>query len=451
MILMMKAQKAILSLFQTEVLIDSSAVWNYLQLFSDKQYVSINIDIPVKHSQYNIEKHNGNTYLIYNTLFSSMITLSDSEFIQYKNLNFSDLDIVEALIDNGFMIPEFINEFERYEYYRHELEDKYSSSAHYTIALTTKCNARCIYCYEEGIDQYDMSFETAEKLANLLCQSEKEINITWFGGEPLIKTDLIGVITEILHKNDKAFKSDIITNGSLLTESMIQDKFQKWGVEFVQITLDGMAEEYLRRKCYYRNKKDVFEAVIKNIDSLIESGIYVDVRLNTDSENREECMKVTEYLKNRCSSNPYLNVYPSFLSGKSRGLVECERINYTDAIYKIYPPESGLLKSVPKITPCFFQQEGAFVIDTDGSILCCDRDIGKRHTKIADIDKITNFDLLKKPTNIIPVVRNQCKHCVYYPKCGGGCSAAYSSQNSQDACFMEKYKIECLLNKIIKF
>ena len=43
----------------------------------------------------------------------------------------------------------------------------------------------------------------------------------------------------------------------------------------------------------------------------------------------------------------------------------------------------------------------------------------------------------------------ECRECVYYPKCGGGCRAAYSFKNKYDACFMDRYKTDFWINKII--
>lgn len=49
----------------------------------------------------------------------------------------------------------------------------------------------------------------------------KPIDITWFGGEPLLKTDLIERITNQLKANHKDFQAEIITNGSLLTDDIL--------------------------------------------------------------------------------------------------------------------------------------------------------------------------------------------------------------------------------------
>ncbi len=452
MIVMLKAQKAVLSLFQKKQMIPEENAWNYLQNFTEEQYQPVTVDIPMKHSIYNIAKHKGHTYLLYNTLFNSMMTMSEHEFRQYEKIQFSDLSLVEAFTDNGFLLPEFTDEYQRYDYYQGILNNQLQDYMHYTIALTSRCNARCIYCYEEGVPQFDMSLETAEKFTEMLCKSEKQIDITWFGGEPLLKTDLIQYITQTLHKNNKPFDSGIITNGSLLTEHMIASQFPEWGISWVQISLDGMKDEYLRRKCYYSSRTDIFEHVISNIESLVKQGISVSVRLNMDAANSKECIEVAGYLKEKFSETQYLIAYPAFLEDAANALNDdTQRFSYSGQVYQLYPPGNSLLTNIPKINNCYFQQQGAFVIDTDGSILCCERDIGRQKTKIASLQTITALDTLHKSRASFPAVRERCRTCAYYPKCSGGCFAAYGSSCQYDACFMEKYKVEYLLNKMIDF
>ena len=452
MIVMMKASKAVLALFQSKQLIPEEKAWEYLQTFSDEQYQPISVDVPMKHSIYNISKHKGKTYLLYNTLFNSMITLSDSEFQQYEEIQFSDLTMVETLTDNGFLLPKFIEEYQRYVYYQSILNNQLQDYMHYTLALTSRCNARCIYCYEEGVPQMDMSSETAEKFAELLCKSEKQIDITWFGGEPLLKTDLIQHITDRLHANRKQFDSGIITNGSLLTEDMITNLFPEWGISWIQISIDGMKNEYLRRKCYYSNRTDIFENLMLNIEYLLKNKISVSIRLNMDAANSEECIKAAKYLKEKFSNSPYLLAYPAFLEKAAYEISDdYQRFMYANQVYQLYYPGNGILTNIPKINSCYFQQQGAFVIDSDGSILCCERDIGRQKTKIASVQDIITLDTLHKPKSIFPETREQCQTCVYYPKCLGGCFATYDSSCQYDACFMEKYKVEYLLNKMIDF
>lgn len=450
MIEMLKANKAVLSLFQKKELTEN--VKEFLENFTDEEYCPLNIDVPLKHSMYNIVKHKGRTYIIYNTLFNSMITLSDAEYVQYENIRFEDLSLVEYFTDNGFIIPECVDEYHHYYAYKNILNNQYSSESHYTIVLTSKCNARCFYCYEEGVMQYDMSVETADRIAELFYASDKPINITWFGGEPLLKADIIDRITGILREKDREFTSDIITNGSLITEEMINVKFREWNIQWVQITLDGTKEEYMRRKCYYSNDADIYEKVLLNIDMMSKNDIPVSIRLNIDGDNALNCVSLSEYLKARYSDNKNISVYPAFLTDcGSHFNDESERLRYAGLIYDKYKPERSILSSIPKLNSCYYQQKCSFVIDADGSILCCERDVGRQKTKLATVYSIESLDTLYKPEKIFPETKKICQKCVYYPKCLGGCIATHSCKYEYDACFMERYKLEYLLDKIIDF
>lgn len=450
MILMTPADKCTLSLFQKRELLEKNEILEYINLFSKENFKPMAVDIKLKHSQYNIIKQKRKTYLLYNSLFNSMLTMSVHEFEQYKNIEFNDLSLVETFVDNGFLIPEYIDEFAHYNYYQENLNDLLPPDPHYTIVLTSKCNARCIYCYEEGIKQYDMSEECAGRIADVLLKSDKKIDITWFGGEPLLKTELIDIISDKLIAEGKEFKSGIITNGSLLTEDIILNCFPKWRIKWIQITIDGMNHEYAKRKCYYDTETDYFSKIMGILDILLNQDIVVNIRLNTDSENKQEIISTAEYLKNKYSSYDNLEVYPAFLSGDNNIITSMvDRNSFCSEIYRMFPPENGLIATTPRISACFFQQKGDFVIDTDGSILCCDRDVGKHRTKIADIFKAENFDELSKPEDVIPEVRKQCMKCPYYPKCSGGCRDAYKCRCVFDACFMDRYKLDFILDRII--
>ena len=132
MIVVMKASKAVLSLFQKRDLLDLTECVPYLENFSDAQYCRITVDVPMKHSQYNIVKSYDKTYIIYNTLFNSMITISETEYQQYREICFSELNLIGNLVDNGFLIPNFVDEYQYYAYYQDALKNVYHATEHYT-------------------------------------------------------------------------------------------------------------------------------------------------------------------------------------------------------------------------------------------------------------------------------------------------------------------------------
>lgn len=98
----------------------------------------------------------------------------------------------------------------------------------YVIHLTENCNLRCRYCYEDHYyskSNRDISFE------DIMCLIDREAEnntgncfITFYGGEPLLKKDLIYKTVQYAkgkHTNTK-FDFSMTTNGTLLDEAFVQ-------------------------------------------------------------------------------------------------------------------------------------------------------------------------------------------------------------------------------------
>ena len=93
----------------------------------------------------------------------------------------------------------------------------------YVIHLTNRCNLRCKYCYEHKCNQ-DISFENIKELIDYqISRKESSSFINFFGGEPLLKKDLIkDTINYIKAANtDTEFYYGMTTNGTLIDDDFI--------------------------------------------------------------------------------------------------------------------------------------------------------------------------------------------------------------------------------------
>jgi uncharacterized protein len=62
------------------------------------------------------------------------------------------------------------------------------------LILTDQCNLRCSYCFEKDKNPHNMSDETALAAVDFLMEESgpmKRVTILFFGGEPLLRFDLI--------------------------------------------------------------------------------------------------------------------------------------------------------------------------------------------------------------------------------------------------------------------
>jgi len=96
----------------------------------------------------------------------------------------------------------------------------------YTLCLTHQCNFRCAYCY---IDKRSgrMPIEVAERIVESIFASSsggEEIDIGFFGGEPLLEFDLLTKIVGLIETHPgyerNAVTLSVVTNGTVFSEDV---------------------------------------------------------------------------------------------------------------------------------------------------------------------------------------------------------------------------------------
>ena len=98
---------------------------------------------------------------------------------------------LSALVSDLFLVPEDEDEAVSYEKYSamfRAMRTNKKGYSSYTILPTTACNARCFYCFEEGMKFVTMSDETVSQTIEFIKKTRNPgnpVNFAWFGGEPL--------------------------------------------------------------------------------------------------------------------------------------------------------------------------------------------------------------------------------------------------------------------------
>lgn len=143
----------------------------------------------------------------------------------------------------------------------------------YTFHLTDKCNLNCKYCYEGEKGCNELSFDDIKLVLDREVKSgSKKCYITFFGGEPLLKKDLIYEVVnytkELEKDNDIEFSYGITTNGTLVDRTFIN--FVKKYDFFVGYSLDG--KEFTQDKNRVTYSGDgTFDIVSDNARELIKA------------------------------------------------------------------------------------------------------------------------------------------------------------------------------------
>ena len=396
-----------------------------------------------KKSQFNYVSHNKDSYVVYNTLYNSLTRLSDEEYAIYLSEQCNNSDITEQMIKQGIWVAKDIDEREQYNWYVDYANRYTCSKPHLTVTPTMECNARCFYCYEEGVRCGRMRQEECENIVRFLktLNCSQGIDITWFGGEPLMNQEWMNLFSDCLKAEKIEFSAFMITNGSLINDTTIDNMVDKWNIQDIQITLDGSYEEYSSRKRYIDQDASIYYKILRTVGKLSARGINVHLRMNIDRDNRDSVLKAAADINELFRENHKVNYYPAFLNGTDIPLTEKEKIEF---VKKMIENSQGkfdfneCLYRLPRTMACYYYQENAYAIDANGNVFTCEHSLGHERKSLGNVK--TEILISKRAQS---GKRKECQRCVFLPKCQGGCNDAL--EHGEVPCFIEKYIIKAYL------
>lgn len=369
--------------------------------------------------------------LIWNGMVRSLVMIRN---IEYKNAFSEDrCDYASFLMENYFIVPEEFDEKSFVDQYRLKrrpiITNNYlDTPKSYTILTTTKCNARCFYCYERtSKHKKHMDEETAEKVASYIIRNDigNFVSVGWFGGEPMFNQEIIELICNRLNAAGVNYNSSFVSNAYLFDEETIRKAKYEWKTNNIQITLDGTEDVYNKAK-NYTNIKDgsPFKKVIQNIKTFLDYDISVSIRLNCDLYNIKDLKNLVEFLHNEIGEHDLFSVYAFQIfeeEGKERtpeereelfkGIIEinelCEKYNM--GIYKNLHMD---IKSIH----CLVDSGDGIIIDPNGNFGVCEHYIDSGFFGHIDDPNTKNFEILKEWRNYTEA-EDICQDCSIYPSC----------------------------------
>lgn len=375
-------------------------------------------------SSYNFTQNNGSFVLVFNARTGAVVLF---DIVHYRLFVKQELhpSIRKQLFELGLYVKDEVDEYDEIINYCKTRVLK-SHLNKYRILTTTGCNAKCPYCYEKGIAIHTMSQEIANKVADFIISragNNGRIQIEWFGGEPLLNTPAIDIISNRIKKdkpNGVTFTSSIVTNASLITGSLMEKFSSEWNVKRIQITVDGVGEEYEKVKGL---GKDSFDHLVQVLSKLAELDISIDIRFNFDKENYHNIDSIARYFST-CSFKNKLSFYSAkiFSIDTRRGYYDLENEAIeVDSILHDYGLLTGL-QLVPKVfnTGCMAIYPAFFTIDPQGKLFKCDRRLLDKNS-IASVVSYSPESISVIDTNKYFIFDTRCKTCTLFPMCWGGC------------------------------
>lgn len=163
------------------------------------------------------------------------------------------------------------------------------------LSLTEQCNLRCTYCYYKESHagrvkvMGDEVMEAAIGLAvrRTVAFRQRRLNITFFGGEPLLRFDAIKRGVEYAKKvaSETAPQGFVVrfavnTNGTLLNDEIVD--FMKRENFQIFLSLDGSAERHniCRRQV---NGEGSFDLIARHIKTLVNTDVIVLAVITRDN------------------------------------------------------------------------------------------------------------------------------------------------------------------------
>jgi uncharacterized protein len=395
--------------------------------------------------------------IVYSTRTGTAILVTNEQAALIKQNTFFELPswLLDELVKAKIIVPEFENEFEIcLQENKNFLEDMQTLS--YTIQPTGNCQLGCSYCGQKHSNvkmNREVMDQVFQRIESFTANSRfKNLNVTWYGGEPLMASDEIIYLSDKLiglskEKNIK-YAADMITNGFTLSGPKLKTLIEDCKIKAYQVTLDGLPEYHDKSRPTKQNRGS-FQKIYSNIKELAfsplfeEHNIKLTIRLNINRFNADGVIPFIDFLHNEGLSEKASLDFQGIVDwGDNQA--SANSFNITEfATREIEWMVHGLNKGfdfdgiVPKrqYGVCMVVDKNSEVYDATGNIYpCYELPYTPRFEDGPDL--IGNLATPEKNKDLkdVPLrnwnenVRDQkygCNTCTYFPVCGGGCPKSW--------------------------
>lgn len=340
------------------------------------------------------------------------------------------------------------------------------------------CNLRCEYCFaakgDFGCGRMLMPFEVGKKAIDFLIEKSgprHNLELDFFGGEPLMNFDVVKKIVEYARKEEKKynknFRFTITTNGLLLDTEKIN--FINEQMSNVVLSLDGRKEVNDRLRVT-PNGKGCYDVILPKYQELVkgrkDKDYYVRgtfTKYNLDFTN--DVLKMAELGFQQLSIEPVVSDPNLEYSIKQEDL---------DTVFEEYEKLANEIIKRKKNGECFNFFHFMFDLDAgpcaikrlrgcscgneyvavtpQGDIYPCHQFVGEDKWKMGNIMQETFDSSIKDTFSQVNVYKkDKCKNCWAKFYCSGGCNAN-NWQYEKDllkphsiSCELERKRVECAI------
>ena len=247
-----------------------------------------------------------------------------------------DKGIFNRLIQRGYITGKSQEEeFAFLDKLCERLLEKSKKNISISFVITYNCNFRCEYCCERFIQNKGNAVlrrTITTEIVDAVFSQIEEFNasgkrvdsITLFGGEPLLPQN--ESIIRYICKKARLLEISIfcVSNGFFLKEYV--SLFKEYGVEKVQITLDGDRSEHNKRR-FLASGHGTYDTIIDSITYALSEGIHISLRANINKKNINQIKRLIDlYAEYKWTESEYFSGSMSIV-----GVEHVERVFVTCA------------------------------------------------------------------------------------------------------------------------
>lgn len=435
-----------------------------------------------KWSRYNIFETVGDATIIYNTRTSAIARI-ETEKISDIPVLFS-LDELPpeyvSLSKGGFLVRKEVNEAElvRKRYLAH-----YHRKNRLNLVLlpSETCNLCCPYCFIYKYAGSSMNEEIISSVVEFVKRKVEEreeakpfdLKISWYGGEPLLRPDLIYALMDRV--NDIYAKSALIKIQGLITTNGVNldrktfDRLVSCGVKKFQITFDG-GKEFHDKTRRFKDGRGSYDLIMRNLKSIVssEADFKMALRINFLRSSLPSVKPLIDDLLKIIGDDKRFSIYcrPVYdfetsrddikslegdIFGSEEGLQkQVDLMKYIDNERRFDDHGDETLLEIPRSIShwCHADNAYSFTIGSDGSIYRCDTLLGDPAYAVGHLKSdgtIENFDEASpwNKDNFSLKGFERCKECRLLPICLGACKRNIIEERN-GCIYTEKYIRELL-------
>lgn len=413
-----------------------------------------------------------NKVILFNAVSGEVVKLNKDLYTILSNQRFGeDVSFFKELKQKRFIVPIEQDEFKLLRYNEITAQQfKEPTLLSYVIAPTSSCNFRCVYCFEGNTHpNITMTSKTVNEVINfidgqlkILTQIE-DLHITWFGGEPLLSIDVLIVLGEkikfLAKKYNIKFQSTLVTNGVLFSRKNMLKLKESCNLISAQITLDGMLDNYCKKK---NATSEDFYKVLNNIKETYHD-IEIDVRLNTDKQNCKDMYSLVNLLYSEMGMDNALKVHMAQLVNYSREedgqfLSYSEYREEADKFIKFLVNNKLLSTKNKGILPCHkliqcrLASKYNFAIGPQGELYKCEQYIGIKDKVVGSVTQGVYYNN-EYFNSMMGVIDKKCESCSLYPICNhyARCPQLHLSilNNKNEKCSIFPVMMEALRKMVL--